>query len=82
MVIGLSARGNADAEDLTAFLEATGVTFPVLLDTDDTYAEYDNVPTISPYPIDVVLDADGTIVYLARTYDPVGLRAAVESVLR
>jgi len=27
------------------------------------------------------VDADGVIVYLAREYDPVGLRAAVESVL-
>ena len=44
----------------------------VKLDDADVYA---------PYPIDVVVDADGTIVYLSRTYEPDALAAAVESVL-
>jgi len=80
-VLGLSAGGIADADDLRAFAGATGVTFPLLEDTANTYDEYTRDPTASPYPIDIVLDADGVIVYFSREYDPVGLRAAVESVL-
>lgn len=81
VVLGLLSGSRADAADLDAFLDATGATFPILIDTADTYSEYDNVGAISPYPIDLVIDADGTIVYLARTYEPAALRAAVESVL-
>lgn len=82
VVLALSSGGMADAADLETFIASTGVTFPVLVDTTNTYSEYDNDGAISPYPIDLVLDADGTIVYLSRTYEPDALRAAVESVLR
>ena len=81
VVIGLSSGGMADSDDLDAFLSATGVTFPILVDIDNTYIEYDQDGATSPYPIDLVVDADGTIVYLSRTYEPDALRAAVESVL-
>ncbi len=80
-MLGLSAGGSASDEDLDAFLAATGVTFPILKDDDDTYHEYTSDPALSPYPIDIVVDADGTIVYLSQTYDAVALRDAVESVL-
>ena len=81
VVLGLSSGGMADAADLNAFITTNGVTFPILIDTGNTYMSYDNLAAIAPYPIDIVLDADGTIVYLSRTYEPDALRAAVESVL-
>ena len=81
-VIGLSSGGQADARDLETFVASTGVTFPVLVDTESTYEQYQSDADVyAPYPIDVVVDADGTIVYLSRTYEPDALAAAVESVL-
>lgn len=80
-MLGLSARSNGDADDLRAFVEANGVTFPILVDEDDTYGLYTLEEAASPYPIDLVVDADGVIVYVAREYDPEALRAAVEGVL-
>lgn len=82
LVLGLSARSSADAEDLAAFLDATGATFPVVVDDRDTYAQYAADDSVSPYPIDVVVDADGIIVYLSREYDPDAMADAVERVLR
>lgn len=80
-MLGLSAGGSASDEDLDAFLEATGVTFPILKDEDRTYDEYTSDPALSPYPIDIVVDADGVIVYLSQSYDADALRDAVERVL-
>lgn len=81
IVLGLSSGGRASNDDLRTFVASMGVTFPILTDTDGTYTEYTVEQAFTPYPIDVVLDAGGTIVYLSRTYDPEQLRAAVESVL-
>lgn len=81
LVLGLSAGGNATTEQLDAFVEATGVQFPVLRDTDNTYQQYSFERSLTPYPIDVVVDADGVIVYLSQTYDPVALHAAIGRVL-
>jgi len=80
-VLGLSSGGTADTDDLRSFVASAGVTFPILVDTDSSYREFTLDAASTPYPIDVVLDADGVIVYFSREYDPVGLRAAVERVL-
>lgn len=81
MVLGLSSGGTADTDDLLAFIESTGASFPVVVDSDATYNRYVNDDAISPYPIDIVVDGDGVIVYFSREYDPDALRAAVERVL-
>lgn len=52
------------------------------MDEDDTYAQYSADDYVSPYPIDVVVDDAGIIVYLAREYDPDAMVDAVERVLR
>lgn len=81
-MIGISAGGMADDADLDTFITSTGVTFPIVRDTAATYWDYDNDGAISPYPVDLVLDADGKIVYFSRTYEPSAMRNAVENVLR
>lgn len=81
-MLGLSAGGNASTEGLLEWLDTNGITFPVALDDADTYRLYADEDAPAPYPIDVVADADGTIVYLAREYDPDALREAVEGVLQ
>ncbi len=81
-MLGISAGGIAEDADLDTFITSTGVTFPILRDSAETYWEYDNTGAISPYPVDIVLDADGKIVFLSRTYEPSAMRNAVENVLR
>lgn len=80
-MLGLWSGGNGGITDIREFTDATGTTFPILKDTEDTFADYTLEQANSPYPLDVVLDANGTIVYLSRSYDPDALHAAVESVL-
>jgi hypothetical protein len=35
----------------------------------------------NPFPIDVILDRDGTIAYVAREYDPAAMQAVIERLL-
>ena len=35
----------------------------------------------NPFPIDVIVDCDGTIVYVAREYEPEGMYAVIERLL-
>jgi peroxiredoxin len=81
VVVGLSSGGTADTDDLLAFIESTGTSFPVVVDSDATYNRYVSESAITPYPIDIVTDSDGVIVYFSREYDPDALRDAVERVL-
>ena len=75
---------NVGNDQQTAFemVETFQVTAPCLLNTDDIYSTY---PTTSesyaPYPVHVVLDRTGTVVYFANQYDAEALRAAIESAL-
>jgi peroxiredoxin len=60
------------------------VTFPIGWDTESSYAAFPGNPaqeSISPFPLDVVIDRDGTIAYINREYDADGLRAVVEQLL-
>lgn len=85
VVLGIDEGGlwGGDTEEiLRAFAEQTGVTFPLLLDPDRAAVQgYDFGPSISPYPLDVIVDRDGVVRYLGHEYDAAALRAAVESVL-
>lgn len=84
IVLGLAGRGLFGSENATTvgnFIEQTGVTFPVLM-SDDTYVEYGGDDDgISPYPLDVIIDRDGTITYLRREFDGDAMVAEVERLL-
>lgn len=72
------------ADEAYTFAENSGVTSPVLLDSDgSTYRDYDTsrLPAYAPFPLHVVVDADGTIRYLARQYDSQALFEALDSVV-
>lgn len=71
-----------DAQDLVAFREQTGVTFPFLLEDDAaTYQAYrDAAPDrTTPYPVDVVIDGTGIVRYLRGDYDDAALREALDT---
>lgn len=71
-MLGLSGRGLFGKEStstLAGFIDQTGVSFPILRG-DNTYFEYaDPDGAISPFPLDVIVDAAGNIAYLRREFD-------------
>ena len=81
--LGLSGDGLGSETPATvaAFKEQTGVTFPLLLN-DTTYDQYANSDgKITPYPLDVVANGAGDIVYLRHELDIVALEAAIQQAL-
>jgi hypothetical protein len=87
VVVGLNPggrggiRGAASTDDIAGvqrFTEHLGVTFPVGLEESGSYRRFaENFAGANPFPVDVIVDRDGTIAYIAREYDP----AAMEDVL-
>jgi hypothetical protein len=74
-------RGAASTDDIAGvqrFTEHLGVTFPVGLEESGSYRRFaENFAGANPFPVDVIVDRDGTIAYIAREYDP----AAMEDVI-
>ncbi len=83
-MLGFSGRGlfgNESASTLAGFVDQTGVSFPILRG-DDTYFEYaDPDGAISPFPLDVIVDADGTIAYLRREFDAEAMVMTIDQLL-
>jgi hypothetical protein len=55
---------------IEAFVEETGVDFPVFRDLAGTYNEYDQVGSSAPFPLDVVIDKNGIVRYVSTRYEP------------
>jgi len=66
---------------LRAWVAATGVTFPVMPDTAGTYGQYEAVGSTAPFPLDVIVDQQGTVQYVNTRYDPDAMAAVVEALL-
>ena len=82
--LGLSGNGIMGGETpalVQQFAEQTGVTFPLLLNdtTKNSYANPDG--SITPYPLDVVADGSGTIVYLRHELDAAAIEQAIQQAL-
>ena len=82
-MLGISGTGSPGGDDtaIQAFIEQTGVTFPIVYDTADTYYDFDRSTATAPYPVDVIIDADGVIRYLATDYDPDAMTAVIDALL-
>jgi len=80
-VLGLSGTGLFGSESsvtVEGFRDQTNVTFPLLLG-DSTVGAYANPDgAISPYPVDVIIDKQGTIRYLRHEFDAQAMRAMIE----
>lgn len=73
-----------DYDSAYTFIGEAGTTLPVLLDTDQAvYSSYERDPeeAYAPFPVQVVIDRDGVITYLAFQYDAEAVRAAIEAAL-
>ena len=83
VVLGLSGGGLFGTESsvtVSAFRDQAGVTFPLLLN-DSSYFDYASSGSISPFPLDVIIDREGTIRYLRREYDGEAMAATLEVLL-
>ena len=71
--------------DAQAFLRQGDVTLPCLLDTDaGWYRSYDRRSVegaYAPYPLQVLIDQEGTIQYLSGQYDPLAMRDRIDALL-
>lgn len=78
-------RGGDTDEIVRGFISQTGVTFDVVRDTGNGYGRFRNAlaePPISPFPLDVVIDAEGRLVSVRGEYDPEALRGDILPLLR
>jgi hypothetical protein len=78
-------RGGPSTDDVGGvqrFTENLGVTYPVGLEQTGNYVAFaENFRGANPFPIDVIVDRDGRIAYVAREYDPDAMSAVIEKLL-
>lgn len=79
-VDGSMFPGENDAV-VEAFVEQTGVTFPVVMDVGGTYFMYDRGDVSAPYPLNVVIAPDGRIAFIQVEQDMGALTAAIDALL-
>lgn len=82
-VVAVDANGDA-MDGVRRFVANLHPTFLLGLEdpTTKTYAALNqHYKGANPFPVDVVVDKDGKIVYVAREYDPDGIRAAIDASL-
>lgn len=71
-----------DVETAADFLEEADVPLRCLLDDAGVYETYPrDESAFAPYPLHVLIDADGVIRYLSYRYDPITAQAAIDAVL-
>ena len=72
-------------EDAYTFVGESEVTLPVLLDSDlsvyESYSRFEAEAGYAPYPLQIIIDREGTIRYLANQYDADAVRAAIDALL-
>ena len=70
--------------DVAAFVNNQGVEFPVMGE-DPTTPTYSQIAGIyagsNPYPVDILIDKNGIMRYIAREYDPTILEQEVIELL-
>lgn len=68
--------------EVQSFCEDVGITYPVGVEDSMTYELFrENFDGTNPYPLDVIVDKQGIIRYVAREYDPVAMDAMIQKLL-
>lgn len=70
--------GGETPTTLKMFAKQTRVTFPMGLDSAASYAAFPKAGAISPFPLDVIVDAEGKIAYINREYVPKEILAVID----
>ena len=63
------------------FARQTQVTFPIGLDPSQSYRSFPSEGAISPFPLDVIVDRDGNIAYISRTYNAKAIANVIDTLL-
>lgn len=78
-------RGGPSTDDLAGVGEFTGklgVTYPVGLEETSNYPAFaENYRGANPFPVDIIVDREGVIRYIAREYDPAAMTQVIERLL-
>lgn len=86
MVVGVDPdkEDKALLSEVGAFCQNLGLTFPVGTE-DDSTKTYNALKEVydgaNPYPVDVLVDKQGIIRYVAREYDPAHIESLVQELL-
>ena len=75
----LGAASGDDEALIEAFVEQTGVSFPVVYDEGYLISQVNFPSSLSPFPRQILIDADGRIAYVASEHSETDLRSAVEA---
>lgn len=80
LVVGLAAEfGFGETQEVVeAFVDQTGVTFPVVFADGSVLNDVDWPDSLSPYPRQLVLDRDHRIVYVASEHHQSDLERAID----
>ncbi len=84
VAISSSTIGAEDPDALADYVDGMGLTMPVLLDvTTSVYDDYYIVDpeAFAPYPREVIVGADGTILYTSGTIDTAAIAAVLDAAL-
>jgi len=75
----------AAMESVAAFVANQGVYYPVAVEETAETPTYSTIEGIydgaNPYPVDILVDKQGIIRYIAREYDPVALEEKIIELL-
>ena len=74
-------KGGDDLARVQTFAKQTGVTFPVGLDLTNSYGAFTSAKGISPFPLDVIVDKSGVVVWVGTEYVPDKMSAVIDDLL-
>lgn len=76
---------DGDAEDvggLSEYVSYLEVSYPVGIETNATYDQIEGIHDGgNPFPVDVIIDKNGIIRYIAREYDPATMESVIQELL-
>ncbi len=79
--MGVAAGGFGETEaTVSAFVDDVGATFPFVMD-DGSYDLWQYPDSLSPFPRQVLIGADGVVAYIASEHRQADLEAAVRDAL-
>lgn len=83
MVVALNAHDTLEQiGQVQQFVQNLGVTYDVGLEQTQTYMSLtQNFDGLNPFPLDIIVDKNGTIIHVTREYDPSALIQVVEQAL-
>lgn len=83
VVLGLNPGGltGQDANYMEDYANNLGLTFPLAVDIDGSYGKYTGTSKIAPFPLDVVVDASGTVLMVKRDFDIEEIKSTVQAAL-